>query len=462
MAKGDRRKGNRQDHARAAARRAGQARAARADEVPLPPDAERYIADVLARRQETAGEDWLAALAGTGERGHPGEAIEEVEPFVRDHLYDEQAALAYARLLRQAAAMEPKGEAERKALERFTDRSGLAETKRAVMQFLERHPDWDELVKDRAVQDFQLVPGKLLSAEAVSECAALILEANVTGADLALTGKSSRQAVGLHRGNHRPRTPLMAFAEDPQTPPHLARRAADWTEYGHYGLWQLRDPAPSPGVEGLDLASGTRRYLDFPPGKLDGVAPWSVWLGGAIPIDGVWRITGTGIMLSPDEGDAVTEALEQAVSKMISTAQGTPLAELDPPEPVPYDDPPPHGVRWEYFTALGPMYAVGSSGVLMMLAGRLLADVALLRARGPRPGKFADDPAATVSGWVDIPLQRLYGLTPREAAEAEVPYQMLLESMLRKLEYQAALALPGEDAADVPALRAALGTGTAQ
>jgi hypothetical protein len=66
-----------------------------------------------------------------GERGHPGEAIEQVGPFVRDHLHDEQAALTYARLLRLAAAMDPKGDREREALERFTDRSGLAEAKRA-------------------------------------------------------------------------------------------------------------------------------------------------------------------------------------------------------------------------------------------------------------------------------------------------------------------------------------------
>jgi len=247
----------------------------------------------------------------------------------------------------------------------------------------------------------------------------------------------------------------------PPPPLHLARRASDWTGYGHHGLWQLRDPTPSPGVQGTDLASGTCRYLDFPPGKLDGVAPWSVWLGAAIPVDGVWRITGTGVMLSPDEGDAVTETLDQAVSTMISTAQGMPLAELDPPQPVPYDDPPPHGVRWEYFTPLGPAYATGSGNILMMLAGRLLADVALRRARGPRPGKFADDPAPITSGWVDAPLQKLSGLTPREAAGADVPHKMLLESMLRKFEYQAALALPREDIPDVPALRRTLGMGTA-
>ena len=39
---------------------------------------------------------------------------------------------------------------------------------------------------------------------------------------------------------------------------------------------------------------------------------------------------------------------------------------------------------------------------------------------------------------------------------------MLVESILRKLEYQAALALPGEDVADVPALRRTLGMGATE
>jgi hypothetical protein len=98
----------------------------------------------------------------------------------------------------------------------------------------------------------------------------------------------------------------------------------------------------------------------------------------------------------------------------------------------------------------------------MMLAGRLLADVAVRRARGPRPGKLADTPAPAAGNWVDAPSRKLYGLTPRQAAQADVPHKMLLESMLRKLEYQAALALPGEDAADVPAMRRTLGMGTAE
>jgi len=110
MAKGNRRRSKRQEHANAVAKRAEHLRLTREGQASLPPDAERYAAGVLARRRETADEDWLAALLDMGERGHPGEAIEQIEPFVRDHLYDEHAALTYARLLRRAAAMEPKAD----------------------------------------------------------------------------------------------------------------------------------------------------------------------------------------------------------------------------------------------------------------------------------------------------------------------------------------------------------------
>ena len=421
---------------------------------PVPPDARRHVDAVLARRQETADEKWLAALRAQGEAG---QAIEAIEAWVRDHLYDEQAGLVYAELIRRAAASPDPDEHERKALERFRDRSGLDAIKGAVHDYLKQHPGWDEFIKDKAARDLDSLPARRLPAGALRECAAIVFEAAVRGADLALRDKSGKDIRGLHRGNHEPKTLISTLAEDPATPPEVARRAADWAEYAYYGLWQLRDPVPSPGVEGVDLASGGRLYLEFPPGKLDGAAPWSVWLGGAVPVNGVWHVTGTGLMLSPREGDAIAEAVEKEVERMIPTAAGMPAAELGPIAPVNYDDPPPHGVRWEHFTPVGPVYGGGSGAVVMMLAGIFIAHVELTRAGGPRPGKFADDPAPTCEGWLDAPLKRLYGRTPREAAQEDLPYKVLLESMLRELEHATALALPGEDAADVPALRAALG-----
>jgi hypothetical protein len=354
--------------------RAGQERLDRGGGIPpVPPDARRHVEALLARRQETADEKWLAALRVQGEAG---QAVEAVEAWVRDHLYDEQAGLVYAELIHRAAASPDPGEHERKALERFRDRSGLDAVKGAVHDYLEEHPGWDEFIKGKAARDLDSLPARRLSAGALRECAAILLEAAVRGADLAMRDKAPKDIRGLHRGNHEPRTLMGALAEDPATPPEVARRAADWAEYAYYGLWQLRDPVPSPGVEGVDLASGGRLYLDFPPGKLDGAAPWSVWLGGAVPVDGVWHVTGTGLMLSPREGDAIAEAVEKEVERMIATAAGMPAAELGAIAPVNYDDPPPQGVRWEHFTPVGPVYGGGGP---------------LLRGRFPGAGVHGDD-----------------------------------------------------------------------
>jgi hypothetical protein len=214
-----------------------------------------------------------------------------------------------------------------------------------------------------------------------------------------------------------------------------------------------------PGVPCLDLASGIRRYIAFPPDALDGVPRWTVWLGGVIPVDGVWRATGTGIMLSPAEADAVAEAVDKAVEKLImTTSGGMPLAEMLPPEPIPYRQAPPWGVRWDYFDPREARYAQAVSSTVMMLAARLVADVELHRASHPQDA--AGHPAPASEAWLDEPQPALHGLTPRDAAQADTPSAMLLESLLRQFEYQASLAGPfARPAADLARLRRELGMG---
>ena len=196
-------------------------------------------------------------------------------------------------MLREAACLPAPGDRERAALERFVDRSGLAEFKRAVMTFMER-TEWGDLFKSKAASALDLVPGRRLTAPALEVCANLALEAAVKGTESGIEGKTPKQLIELYQGGHRPQTVLTAFAAAPGTPAVLARRAADWAEHAHYGLWQLIYPSPAPGVPCLDLASGIRRYIAFPPRALDGVPRWTVWLGGVIPVDGVWRATRHG------------------------------------------------------------------------------------------------------------------------------------------------------------------------
>jgi Protein of unknown function (DUF2384) len=94
----------------------------------------------------------------------------------------------------------------------------------------------------------------------------------------------------------------------------------------------------------------------------------------------------------------------------------------------------------------------------MMLAARLVADVELHRASHPEDAAAHSAPAS--EAWLNEPQPALHGLTPRDAAEADASYQMLLESLLRQFEYQAALAGPfAKPGVDLARLRRELGMG---
>jgi hypothetical protein len=415
-----------------------------------------YTAQMLARAQSSGDpKPWLDVVRFISGNGHPGEAIDLAEPYLRDHLEDKDAAFVYSLMLREASELADPGDQERAALERFADRSGLTEIKRAMVAFMDR-THWGEFVQNRAADTLGLVPGKRLSATANQECAALAFETTVRGAQEGIEGLTAKQLLELYREGHQPRTALTAFAADPQTPQALARRATDWADHAHYGLWQLANPSGELGVWGLDVASGTRRYLQFPPDALAGAARWTVWLGGVVPVDGIWRVTGTGIMLSPMEADAMAETIGQAVEKLVmTTSGGMPLAEMLPPEPIPYGQAPPWGVRWDYLEARDAGYTQATSGTIMMLAARLAADVEVHRAsRSPEAGEGLEP---MTDAWLDEPLLTLHGLTPRQAAHADPPYAMLLESMLRQFEYQASRS--GSESAEVTRLRAELDLG---
>jgi hypothetical protein len=365
---------------------------------------------------------------------------------------DEQAERAYVLMLQEAAGAAAPGPREQAALDRFADRSGLDEIKKAVMAFM-RRTKWSELVQNRAANDLGLVPARRLTPALQKQCAALVFEAAVKGTEDGIEGLTPEQLISLYRGGHQPKTALSEFAADPQSPPALARRAADWANHAHYGLWQLADPTPKPGVQGQDLASGTSKYIQFPPGALDGAGRWTVWLGGVIPVDGVWRALDTGITLSPIEADAVAETIGAAVGKLIMTTSGMPLAEMLPAEPIPYGQAPPWGVRWDHFKPVDARYALATSNTIMMLAARIVADVELHRAQDPP--QASDGPGPITAAWLDQRLLALHGLTPREAAEADTPFVMLLQSILRQLEYQADTS--GVAGMDVAAIRAELG-----
>ena len=118
--------------------------------------------------------------------------------------------------------------------------------------------------------------------------------------------------------------PLRAFAADRSAPATLAARALAWHEHIHYGLWRIEDPVPAPGLRCTDIVSGTERYVEFPAGAAAGLPRWTVWLGGMVPVDGIWRSTGAGVRLSPAEADAAAESIDEAALAMLHALAGEP------------------------------------------------------------------------------------------------------------------------------------------
>jgi hypothetical protein len=418
-----------------------------------------HTARLLARASDADGDrPWLDAVSMISNLGHPGEAIELIEPYARDRPGDQSAGYSYSFMLQEAHRLAGAGEKERAALERFADASGLAELKRAVMGFMDR-TEWGDLIRVKSARTLDLLPQESLTVPALDECASLALEAAVKGTDSAADGKTPKQLIEMHQAGHQPRTVLTEFAADPDTPAFLGRRAVAWAEHAHYGLWQMIYPDPSPGVGCVDVATGVRRYVAFPPGLLDGTPRWTVWLGGVIPVDGVWRPAGNGVRLSPLEADALAEAVDKAVEKLImTTSGGMPLAEMLPPEPIPYGQARPWGVHWDCVDPPGEHYRLGVSSVVMMLAPRLAADVELHRSSYQRDVTSPALPAS--EAWLDQPNTALGGVTPRAAAAGDTLDNMRVEALIRQFEYQADLAGPfAKPGADLDRLRRELGMG---
>jgi len=361
-------------------------------------DAEhRYARELLARADADgdAGQR-LEVIRSVSVRGHPGEACDLIEPYLREHPDDEQAAEIYADAVARAYGEAEPGELERAALARHADRSGIDGLRAAIGSFLNR-TDWGESVPKRvdadraALEQEYWQPAERDTLEALAFELAIKLPADdVDGAELP--------------GPARADTALRAFAADPRVPRELAAQASAWDDHVHYAVWQLPDPVPAPGVWCTDLVSGTRRYAQFPASALDGAAPWTVWLGALVPVDGIWRSTGNGIRLSPVEGDAVAEFADESAWLGIQLISGVPRDQL--PEPgsmsIRFGRAEPYCVRWETDEALDTEFAEFASAVTAGLITRLASQVWWKRATPLRLENTDGDPMLLIDATITV------------------------------------------------------------
>lgn len=284
-------------------------------------DAERgYTSELLSRADAVDDPELrLEVIRAASVRGHPGEACELIEPYLREHPDDQLAAGIYAEALAQAHPEAEPGERERAALTRYGDRSGGEALREAIDAFLSR-TEWGATVRKWADAERSRLEAEYWQAAERDQFDALAVEVAVTYPVAGISGSPEADRASDGPVN----TPLWEFAADPATAAELAARASEWDQRVQFGIWQVGEPETAPGVWCTELVSGMRRYTQFPAAALHGAAPWSVWLGALVPTDGIWRSTGNGIWLSPLEGDAVAEYAEQAVWRVLEELSGVP------------------------------------------------------------------------------------------------------------------------------------------
>jgi hypothetical protein len=337
-------------------------------------DAERGYAGELLSRADAADDPELRleVIRTASVRGHPGEACELIEPYLRERPDDELAAGIYAEALAKAHAEAEPGERERAALTRYSDRSGRETLHAAIDAFLAR-TQWGAITRNWADAEQSRLEAEYWQVAERDQFDALAVEVAVTYPVADVSG--TPEADGDASGDGPLNTPLRAFAADPATPRELAARASEWDRHVRFGIWQVQEPKTAPGVWCTELVSGLRRYTQFPASALDGAAPWSVWLGALVPTDGIWRSTGNGIWLSPLEGDAAAEYAEQAVWHVLEALSGVPSDSLPEPGEIRFGQAEPYCVRWDTGEEPEPEFGENSSPVIARLTTVLASQV---------------------------------------------------------------------------------------
>jgi len=233
-----------------------------------------YASELLSRADAVDDPELrLEVIRAASVRGHPGEACELIEPYLRGHPDDELAAGIYAEALAAAHAEAEPGERERAALARYGDRSGSEALREAIDAFLGR-TEWGTTVRKWADAERSRLEAEYWQAAERDQFDALAVEVAVIYP--VAGGSGTREADGAASGDGPVNTPLRAFAADPATPGELAARASEWDLHVRFGIWRVQEPETAPGVWCTELVSGMRRYAQFPAATLDGAASWSV------------------------------------------------------------------------------------------------------------------------------------------------------------------------------------------
>jgi hypothetical protein len=334
--------------------------------------------------------------------GHAAEAAELLEHRLREAPDDDFAADLHGVAVERAyakASAEESADRERAVVHRFADRTGLIALKDAVSALLDG-TELGEAVQARVIDELSVTDDLDWSPEDRVAFGKLAEELALLTVDPGHDEDETPDDVEDLLDEDDPAgTPLRMFAADPSTPPILAARALAWHQHIHYGLWRIDDPVPAPGLRCTDIVSGAERYVEFPAEATAGLPRWMVWLGGIVPVDGVWRSTGVGVKLSPAEGDAAAEFIDQAGLAMAHALAGQPDV---PTTPIPFGHAEPHGVYADDQEPVSAEVASLMGKVTGAMITRIAADVHRYRAMPPTISNTDGDPMCLITAPIAV------------------------------------------------------------
>jgi hypothetical protein len=362
----------------------------------------RLIDQALAADEADDPDVKLEVIDFISTSGHAAEAVELLEPRLKEAPDDDFADDLYGVAIERAyatASADKSAARERAAVHRFTNRTGLVALRDAISAFLDG-TDLGEAVRARVTEELSVTDDLDWSPEDRVTFGELAEEIALLTVDPGQGEVETPDDTGDLLADDDPSgTPLRAFAADPATPAALAAKALAWHEHIHYGLWRIDDPVPAPGLRCVDIVSGTERYVEFPAEATAGLPRWTVWLGGIVPVDGIWRSTGVGVRLSPTEADAAAQSIDEAALAMVQALVGEPEVA---PTAIPFGYAEPHGVYADDQEPVSAEMASLVGKVAGAMITRIAADVHRYRATPPAITNTDGDPMCLISATIAV------------------------------------------------------------
>lgn len=279
---------------------------------------------LLEEARELGSTEATRILASTfTEEGQIKDALELIRPIASADAEDLASYWTYARAIQDAHFRQTTTDADEScpcgSIERYEDCCRPAE-RQQIELFLDREPLY---ALREAINPFLDSPfaQRVLRQQAQSWMELGLGDPHDDEGRLRMFYDWAVVAPDLSAPDDDDSTILSEFAEQLTVPDHLSEAALVMEETYSYGLWLVCQTEPDPGIEMVDLLTATRLYVACAPEQIEGLRHWTVLAGPVFVMDGVWRLGGSMLHLSPGEADPIAALVWKAADTVAKQAR---------------------------------------------------------------------------------------------------------------------------------------------